>query len=58
MWAKTAGFTDHSLTVEAVAARWNEVMAGSAENLSPTAPHDPRQWDIKPYRAETGGRAT
>lgn len=49
--AQTAGFTDRNLTLEAVAARWSEVMAGSAEAVIAHGAHDPTQWDIKPYRA-------
>jgi NAD(P)-dependent dehydrogenase (short-subunit alcohol dehydrogenase family) len=48
--AQTSGFTDRDLTPETVAARWNEVVAGSAETLVPHGAHDPTQWDIKPYR--------
>ena len=56
--AQTPGFTDRNLTPEAVAARWNEVEAGSAETRIAHGAFDPTQWDIKPYRAATGGRAT
>jgi NAD(P)-dependent dehydrogenase (short-subunit alcohol dehydrogenase family) len=49
--AQTQGFTDRNLTPEEVAARWNEVMTGSAESLIAHGTLDPRQWDIKPYRA-------
>jgi NAD(P)-dependent dehydrogenase (short-subunit alcohol dehydrogenase family) len=57
--ARTAGFTDRNLSPEMVAARWNEVMAGSAESLIAHGTFDPTQWDIKPYRAaETDGGAT
>jgi NAD(P)-dependent dehydrogenase (short-subunit alcohol dehydrogenase family) len=49
--AQTAGFIDRDLSPEMVAARWNEVMAGSAENLIAHGTFDPTQWDIKPYRA-------
>ncbi len=48
--AQTAGFADRSLTMETVAKRWNEVMAGSAGTLIPHGALDPTQWDIKPYR--------
>jgi NAD(P)-dependent dehydrogenase (short-subunit alcohol dehydrogenase family) len=48
--AQTEGFTDRNLTPEVVAARWNEVMAGSAESLLAHGTVDPTQWDIKPYR--------
>ena len=56
--AQTAGFADRALTLEAVAARWNAVMAGSAETVISPGGFDPTQWDIKPYRAETRGRGT
>jgi NAD(P)-dependent dehydrogenase (short-subunit alcohol dehydrogenase family) len=56
--AQTSGFTDRALTPETVAARWNEVAAGSAESLIPHGAHDPTQWDIKPYRVRPGGHAT
>jgi NAD(P)-dependent dehydrogenase (short-subunit alcohol dehydrogenase family) len=56
--AQTAGFTDRNLTPEALAGRWNEVVAGSAATLIGHGIFDPTQWDIKPYRAEQGGRAT
>ena len=56
--AQTAGFTDRNLTPEAVAARWDEVVAGSAESLIAHGAFDPTQWDIKPYRADTADRAT
>jgi NAD(P)-dependent dehydrogenase (short-subunit alcohol dehydrogenase family) len=56
--AETRGFTDRNLTPEAVQARWNEVVAGSAESLIAHGAFDPTQWDIKPYRANMGGRAT
>jgi NAD(P)-dependent dehydrogenase (short-subunit alcohol dehydrogenase family) len=48
--AQTAGFADRNLSPEAVAARWNEVMAGSAESLIAHGTFDPTQWDIRPYR--------
>jgi NAD(P)-dependent dehydrogenase (short-subunit alcohol dehydrogenase family) len=56
--AGTRGFTDRNLTPEAVQARWNEVVAGSAATLIAHGAFDPAQWDIKPYRAKMGGRAT
>jgi NAD(P)-dependent dehydrogenase (short-subunit alcohol dehydrogenase family) len=51
--ARTTGFTDRGLTPEAVAACWNEVMAGSAGTVVCHGAFDPTQWDIKPYRAAT-----
>jgi hypothetical protein len=57
--AQTAGFTDRDLSPEVVAARWSEVMAGSAESLIAHGTFDPTQWDIKPYRvAKNPGGAT
>ena len=55
--AQTAGFTDRNLSPEALAARWNEVMAGSVEGLLAHGTFDPTQWDVKPYRAENADRA-
>jgi NAD(P)-dependent dehydrogenase (short-subunit alcohol dehydrogenase family) len=57
--AQTAGFADRNLSPETVAARWNEVMVGSAESLIAHGTFDPTQWDIKPYRAaqSSGGAA-
>jgi NAD(P)-dependent dehydrogenase (short-subunit alcohol dehydrogenase family) len=49
--AQTAGFGDRDLSLEVVAARWDEVTAGSTEGLIAHGTFDPRQWDIKPYRA-------
>jgi NAD(P)-dependent dehydrogenase (short-subunit alcohol dehydrogenase family) len=47
----TAGFTDRNLTIETVAERWDEVMAGAPEyGVFPPAEHDPAQWALKPYR--------
>jgi NAD(P)-dependent dehydrogenase (short-subunit alcohol dehydrogenase family) len=48
--AQTAGFTDPQLTIETVARRWQEVVAGSAPSLIPAGAFDPTQWDIKQYR--------
>jgi len=54
--AQTAGFVDRNLSPEAVGARWNEVMAGSADSLIAHGTFDPTQWDIKPYRAAESSR--
>jgi NAD(P)-dependent dehydrogenase (short-subunit alcohol dehydrogenase family) len=48
--AQTQGFADPGLTPEAVAGRWDEVMAGAAESVIGLAAFDTSQWDIKPYR--------
>lgn len=49
--ARTSGFTDHGLTVETVAERWQEVMAGAHESIIGQGAMDPTQWNVKPYRA-------
>jgi NAD(P)-dependent dehydrogenase (short-subunit alcohol dehydrogenase family) len=54
--AQTSGFIDRALTPEAVAACWNEVMAGSAETVIRPGAFDPTQWDIKPYHADSWPR--
>lgn len=56
--AQTAGFSDRNLSPEAVAVHWDEVLAGSAESLIAHGTFDPTQWDVKPYHADKGGRAT
>jgi NAD(P)-dependent dehydrogenase (short-subunit alcohol dehydrogenase family) len=50
--AKTPGFTDRSLTLETLAARWDEVMAGADPSIIAHDDFDVRAWDMKPYRAE------
>lgn len=53
--AQTPGFADRGLTLETVAARWDEVMAGAADGLIGCAGFDTTTWDIKPYRAISAG---
>jgi len=48
--AQTAGFADRELTVETVARRWDEVMAGAPDSIIGCAAFDPAEWDLKPYR--------
>ena len=48
--AQTPGFADRELSIEAVALRWNEVMAQASEQLIGCATVDTSDWDIKPYR--------
>jgi NAD(P)-dependent dehydrogenase (short-subunit alcohol dehydrogenase family) len=50
--ARTRGFSDRALTMESLAARWDEVMAGSAEGVIGHNDYSPREWDLKPYKAE------
>ncbi len=47
--ARTPGFTAPGMTVETVAERWQEAMAGSAEGIFRHDDSDPREWHIKPY---------
>lgn len=56
--AQTSGFTDRNVTPETVAARWEEVVAGSASSLIAHGVFDPTQWDIKPYRGDSYARGT
>jgi NAD(P)-dependent dehydrogenase (short-subunit alcohol dehydrogenase family) len=48
--AQTPGISDRELTVETVASRWDEVMAGAADGLIGCGGFDPTTWDLKPYR--------
>ncbi|MBW8784434.1 MAG: SDR family NAD(P)-dependent oxidoreductase [Novosphingobium sp.] len=48
--ARTPGFSDPGMTVETIAERWDEVMAGAAEGLSRHDEADPRAWSPKPYQ--------
>lgn len=47
--ARTPGFTDTAMTPEAIADRWQDLLAGTAEGLSRHDEADPRQWSPKPY---------
>ena len=48
--AQTEGFADPALTVESVARRWDEVMAGAPESVIGLASFDTTEWDFRPYR--------
>lgn len=48
-YARTAGFEDPALTIETMARRWPELLAGRAEGVSLPDEADPRQWSPKPY---------
>jgi hypothetical protein len=52
---QTEGFTDRALTLETVAARWDELFADGAGSAIPYAAMDTTQWDIKPYRPAVQG---
>jgi NAD(P)-dependent dehydrogenase (short-subunit alcohol dehydrogenase family) len=48
--AQTDGFSDPALTMESVAERWSEVMAGASEALIGFGAYDPpTDWHVKPY---------
>lgn len=49
--AETGGFSENPLTLEAVAARWNEVIAGTPDTALAIAANDAREWQVKPYVA-------
>jgi len=48
--AQTPGLEDRELTIERLAKRWDEVMAGACESVIECGAFDPTQWGIKPYR--------
>lgn len=48
--ARTDGFTDTAMTPETLAARWPDIMAGTAEGISLNTETDPRLWSPRPYR--------
>lgn len=48
--ARTAGFDDPAMTMETLAQRWPDLLAGTPEGLSRHDEADPREWSIKPYR--------
>jgi NAD(P)-dependent dehydrogenase (short-subunit alcohol dehydrogenase family) len=52
--AQTPGFADRELTIETVASRWDEVMAGAADGLIGVATFDTNAWGLKPYRPAPG----
>jgi NAD(P)-dependent dehydrogenase (short-subunit alcohol dehydrogenase family) len=47
--ARTPGFTDPAVTLETMAERWQEAMAGAADGIFRHDASDPREWHIKPY---------
>jgi NAD(P)-dependent dehydrogenase (short-subunit alcohol dehydrogenase family) len=49
--AETGGFSANPLTLEAVAARWDEVIADTPVNAIPIAANDPRDWEVRRYVA-------
>lgn len=49
--AQTAGFSDRDISIEMVAARWDEVMGGADPSLIPAGVVDTSQWGFRPYQA-------
>lgn len=47
--SRTAGFTDPDLTIEAVAERWDEVMAQQGAETVGIADMDTSEWKFRPY---------
>ena len=47
--ARTPGIDDPELTLESLAARWPETLAGAAEGIMGNEEADPRDWHPKPY---------
>lgn len=50
--ARTPGFTDRDHTIETLAARWDEVMAGASDGLIGLAGMDSTEWKIRRYSSE------
>lgn len=47
--ARTPGFDDPGMTVETLAERWPDLLAGTAEGVALHNDADPRDWSIRPY---------
>lgn len=47
--ARTPGIADREHTIESLAARWDEVMAGAGDNELGIASFDTSDWQLKPY---------
>jgi NAD(P)-dependent dehydrogenase (short-subunit alcohol dehydrogenase family) len=47
--AKTPGFDASDMTIETLAERWQEAMAGTDAGIFRHDDSDPREWHIKPY---------
>ena len=47
--ARTPGFTDPEMTIETLAERWQDVVAGTDAGIFRHTDMDPRDWHIKPY---------
>lgn len=47
--ARTPGINDRDHTIETVAERFDEIMAGAADGLIGLAGHDTSEWKVRPY---------
>ena len=47
--ARTPGFSAPDMTIETIAERWQEAMAGTDAGIFRYDDSDPREWHIKPY---------
>jgi len=47
--ARTPGFADPDMTIETLAERWQDILAGAADGISLHDEADPREWSPKPY---------
>jgi NAD(P)-dependent dehydrogenase (short-subunit alcohol dehydrogenase family) len=47
--ARTAGITDRAHTIETLAERWDEIMAGACDGILGLASFDTSEWQLKPY---------
>jgi NAD(P)-dependent dehydrogenase (short-subunit alcohol dehydrogenase family) len=47
--ARTPGISDRRLTIETIAERWQDILAGAAAGAAPYDEFDPREWNPKPY---------
>ncbi len=50
--ARTPGINDRAHTIETLAARWDEIMAGASDGLIGLAGHDTSGWKVRPYAGE------
>jgi hypothetical protein len=52
--AQTPGFFDPELSLETLAQRWSEVMAGVPQSVVEPGTLDATRWHVKPYRPARG----
>ena len=55
--ARTPGFDDPEMTIETLAERWRDLLAGTPDGLSRHDEADPREWSIKPYQPDWFAKA-